>query len=1487
MLPQERQVILLRYFFNVMSNISDTATVTLNVNGSQAKQMMSDLESKIKQTEATIAQLKQSMADPKDIEKAKKQLKTYQKQLDEMKSATEGVDRALSNINLATPRQLEKALRTLNRQLKDMVPGSDVWDSHVEKIQELKERLAELREETEAQQTVWEKFKDWSQGAWPALDLIKGWYDNIVSGLREYVDAFAEMDQEMANVRKFTGMTDEEVETLNDAFKKMDTRTSREELNKLAQEAGRLGKTSVEDVLGFVRAADKINVALDDLGEGAALSLSKLTGIFGDEERYGTEQSLLKVGSVINELSQNCSASAPYLAQFTSRLGGVGAQAGMTIQQIMGFAAVLDTNSQALEASATSLSQIIVRLYQDPAKYAKVAGLDAQEFAKLMREDANAALILFLETLQKAGGMDTLSPMFKDMGENGSRAIAALSTLATHIDQVKAQQEAANAAFEEGISIDNEFAVQNGTVQASLEKCKNAANNLKVELGQHLQPIMSHFLTTSSAIMRVLLVVVRFLIQHKAAVVALAAATAAYVVVLKGEIAVKKIREALDTLHYYYLVLQTKATTALTLVTEGLRLVYYKVTGQTMKATMAQKAFNAALASTPWGAILTAIAAFIVALKAMGNATEEVSEKYEALDKAKEDAAVKYNEEKYLLEQNINKIKEFSGTKEQEISLINSLNEKYGPLMGTYSSLSDWLRTLVDRGNDYCLSLQQQIIMEGKLEQARQLIAKAAKMRNEGDGEWNYTEYQSWSDASVDLKNAVIDFVSTGEWGGFMTPKEFVSLENNKYWARAEQKAQQYEAQAAQLRAEAEAMANDAKATFQSAVEVTEETHTPYVPIDQKQIEEDAKKRALAERRALAMAKEEFKQKMDAAKGDFEYGTAQNIMEYGSGLKTYEEFLAEKERLELAYADKRIEIYNNLYEGESETDKQLLLMYDEDYQSFLQKRAELTAKFASEKVKRTVEEYKREYDMERAALEFEFASESSEYYGNAQAQQERLHQLKIEYLKKYRDAYNVNSKEWLEYQAQIDEAEQDRMLQKRKQLMDAYESWVSKYTSISAKRRYEIELALVKELYEQKKISEEQYQLWLAQLREKYSSESDDAASAAADSKYKVNGPGGKVDILSEKEQIQARVAALNKKRDEAFNELKERFDGGLIDEKEYKNGLKAIREAYQDELLRPMRDSLDEQTKMLLDLGVLWYDFFKGISETGRVEFGSLAKAAAASFGVMAACLQTYSQFVEEDKRIAVASAEKRYDREVELAQGNSYKVAKAEKKKEDEIAKVKAEYAKKEFAVKVLMAVAQTAQNALLGYAAGLQAGFPMALWLAPLLAGMATAQGAIQIALLKKQQQAAAEGYSKGGFTKPGGVNEPAGIVHAGEWVASQRLLDSPVARPMIEALDYAQRTNTIGSLRAEDVSHSITATQSLVRISETDAGSAIIAAAASDMTRTVADLTDRLNEPFVTVNTVTGDKGIKQAQDEYSRLVNNVTPKSKQKRSKQKR
>jgi hypothetical protein len=263
----------------------------------------------------------------------------------------------------------------------------------------------------------------------------------------------------------------------------------------------------------------------------------------------------------------------------------------------------------------------------------------------------------------------------------------------------------------------------------------------------------------------------------------------------------------------------------------------------------------------------------------------------------------------------------------------------------------------------------------------------------------------------------------------------------------------------------------------------------------------------------------------------------------------------------------------------------------------------------------------------------------------------------------------------------------------------------------------------------------------------------------------------------------------------------------------------------------------------------------------------------------------------IQAETDIQTAAIEKRYKSEISNAEGNNYIVKKLEKQKEAEIAKVKREANKKMFAMQVIQAVAQTATSALNAYSSA--AAIPLIGWtLAPVAAAMAVAAGMLQVAAIKKQQQASeAQGYAEGGFTPEGNKYEVAGVVHKGEWVASQRLLQSPVARPMIEALDYAQRTNTIGSLRSEDVSRSISPnyaqsqaqSPTVIVQSSTDTQAEIAAAgiAMREYAAVIRQLKERLDEPFVTVNTVSGDNGIKQAQDEYDKLMRNKTPKSRRK------
>ena len=1565
-----------------MSNISDTATVTLLCNGAQAKKVIDDLKTNIDQAKKKVQELQDAKASPKDIEKAKKEVRKLERQLEEAQSATENVRNALENLNSLSLRDLDKTLHTLNKQFKNAKQGTEAYTELAAKIRAVKEQISAVRKELKESQSTWQRFQKWALDAWPALDLIKNWYDTAISTLRGFVDAYAEMDQEMASVRKFTGMTEGQVDELNEEFKKLDTRSSREQLNMLAQDAGRLGKQSVEDVMGFVRAADKVNVALDDLGAGATLTLSKLTGIFGVEERYGTEQSLLKVGSVINELSQNCSASAPYIANFTERMAGVGAQANMTIPQIMGFAAVLDSNSQAVEASATAVSQVLVRLYQDPAKYAKVAGLDVKEFSELLKKDANEALILFLDTLNKAGGMDVLSPMFKDMGENGSRAIAALSTLANKIDDVKSQQEVANEAFREGTSIDTEFDVQNNTVATGLDKCKNAAHEYQVELGQRLYPLMSHFLSSSAAVARGLLTVLRFLFDHKLAFVNLTVAIIAYIAAIKASAIETRILAAETAI--------SKAVFASwTAVVKLGSAILALCTGNIQKARKAWLAFNTAIKASPIGLVVGLIALLISHIVQLTSKTDEYTKSADEAMKSATSFAEAMSKEKKEIDELFGKLdaakkgtKEYNKAKEEIISrygvyLQGLLNEKgeitnlalaYDRLTWAaqksaqargvaeakknlqsafYSTVDDKTEDLRKRllelgmddrnvtriitsissslaaGQDIPSEIRKEItaFKTENMSQFATVFGKKDPMEFVQDMRKALTDYKLRSakldsmdgrdfskvstedldkqiesikkalasTSPVDKVDISISMDSTEAAQRFKSqynertqyfgenPKDSPLLapkENTSLLTSGKQSVSTLDIYYSPVRSVdslSVKKTKDGSASVSGYIsradaenllrELTYEKDQRWTPGTQADnmptgtgyesaviSDKERKKQEAEKRREEIEAHKEFKQALDDIKGNRAEAETKAMADRSAGLIDYRQYLERMREAELKY-----------YEDASQLYVSHDLAEDEDHKTLLKKKQEADDKYNQQRLalnKETIERIAKIEEQEAAAR---YNSKEVKTLADELQYKEELLTIRYNKLMDLQSLYLRGSKEWEQYEQQLQDLLYKDHQEKQQAIIAKVAEFQKKFDKQSVADKYKLELEALELLYKEKKITEEQYQKWLRGLKEEEAKEL----------------PGAKP------ETAKSRVSNASKDYDRQKAELDKALAEGQISQEDYDARLTRIKNSLFDNIISPLKDANSEWVSLMANMIDSWKDFADTLQDPDGDPLGGLEKGIKATSALMSAVFSQMTAFMQAELQIQTAAVEKRYDKEIAAAEGNSYRVAKLEKQKESEIAKLKNDANRKMFAMQVIQAVAQTATNALNAY--GSAAAIPVVGHImAPIAAAMAVAAGMVQVAAIKKQQQASeTQGYSKGGFTRPGAVDEPAGIVHAGEWVASQKLLASPVARPMIEALDYAQRTNTIGSLRSEDVSLSITAPQAISRIADGNPSAALMASAMASNAGVIDRLVRRLEEPFVTVNTVSGDAGIKRAQDEYTKLMNNKSPKSRRK------
>lgn len=459
--------------------------VTVSANTAEAKQKLKDLGEQLDE----FSRKKREALKAGNLELSKslgKEISVIRKDMAQWKKQTLDVEQVLQNINKVPLNQLRASLRSLRKDFGELEQGSDKYYDTLAKIRRLEGQIGKAS--GGGRFSGLSKFIPIAGASVVALRLLRS---AVVNGTKE----FALYDDKLADVMKTTGLTKTQTEALSGQLRKIDTRTSQMELLDLARVAGKLGITGSEDVEGFVRAADKINVALsEDLGgnaEEALNQIGKLVDIFGIKKTYGIEDAMIRVGSVINELGASSTANEGYLVDFTKRLAGVAPQAGISIENIIGLGATLDQFGQQCETAGTAVSQAISGMFKKTDVYARIAGMSVKDFAALMNNDANAAFITFLRGLNNGnGGMAELTKNLGSLKLEGSRAVQILGALAKNVDVLEQQQQLANKAFADGTSILNEFNTKNSSAQAQFEKSKKILQNWKVEIGRGLMPVV-------------------------------------------------------------------------------------------------------------------------------------------------------------------------------------------------------------------------------------------------------------------------------------------------------------------------------------------------------------------------------------------------------------------------------------------------------------------------------------------------------------------------------------------------------------------------------------------------------------------------------------------------------------------------------------------------------------------------------------------------------------------------------------------------------------------------------------------------------------------------------------------------------------------------------------------------------------------------------------------------------------------------------------
>lgn len=1430
-----------------MPDISTKATVGIELNTQPVVRKIAELETELDKLNEKKRQF-EATGDQKGLVKIQKDINNVSRQLDDARTASERCKAALAKLNESSPKELRHTLKQLKADLNHMERGSSAWKAHVEAIKRVKAEIknvdAELREHEGLLSRLNRKVNEWGMSIASAAAAFTG----LVFTARQAVQAYADMEAEMANVRKFTGMTEDDVEKLNEEFKKMDTRTSREDLNKLAQEAGRLGLQSQEDVLGFVTAANQINVALDDLGEGATLTLSKLTDIFGDKDRLGVEQSLLAVGSVINELSQNCTASAPYLANFAQRLAGVGKQANMTIPEIMGFAAVLDSQGQAVEMSATALSQLIMKLFQDPAKIAKATGMDLQAFNKVLKEDTNEALLMLLERLNSLGDISVLAPMFDAMGTDGERASRVIAALAGNVEMVKKQQQAANVAFKQGTSVTKEYNIQNNTVQANLDKAKKGFHEMAVELGQKLAPAMKYAITGTSAMMHVLSSTISFISEYAATIISTTAAIVAYTVIVNASNIAFQVQ-------YYW--------------------VNYIIP--------AFKRLWTVIATNPYGALAAALGLVLGLLIDHNRGLTEAKAAEEALNDVRDQARKKIVDEQTELEILIAAANDTTQSYKKQKAAVDKLNKTIPGFNGKIDATTRAFSYSKQALDDYINSLIRLYEVEGAKEKFKELGKERAgyvmekKQLEKEIADEKQRQREEYS------RMAGNPNYSTSQ-GGSMPAVASISMSNDATLrgleARLDRINNKLKYTDASMQALKEEYGKDWYAQDTGKPKTPTSDITPpggggggrgnsdFTPPDEKterKAEAERKKKerearaaqrkkeqdaAKAKRLADRVAKQEYEQALKDTVEDRAKAETEALQLYKAGELGYYEYLDRMANIEEEFWNSRLDTYEAF--GKAEGD---------EYAKDAKKLEEAKTKHEQQMTQIQITAAQQRRDQAKLDAEMEFYNpDNKEAFHNQQWLNDRRAKLELDYLQEVMKIHKEGSKEWLDAEKALDKAVKEEELRQRKQMEQNMSAWLYIYSQQGAKTRMEAELRVAKQLYDQKLLKDEEYQEARAAIEKKYRDEVNSKTGTKAKNQ----------DFDDAKDTYEQQMKALEDARKQ-----------WLISQEDYESRKYQIVWNYHNKIVELIKGQGSEWGTMVATLVENWKAGFEDLGSTLPEKLKSIADMAAAAFAVMNAGLKSYTDYANASRDLELAKVEKNYKAQIDAAGNNDKKKKKLEEQKEKEIAKIKTKYNKQAMVIEMAQAVASTAMAAINAYASAAQV--PMIGYLlAPIAASMALAAGALQIATIKKSHQAQQMGYYEGGFTSRDPNNRrEAGVVHSNEFVANHQAVANPQLLPVLRLIDQAQRNNTVGSLTSEDVSRAIgqgailgDMTASQQRTAEQhDTSMVMVAASMERQTDAINELNARLADGIESFMVMDGERGFDRSWQHYQRMKNN--------------
>ncbi|GEM_PF-2514667 len=538
-----------------------------------------------------------------------KQLKAHEKQIiksqaseADYRAKLQQTEKVLKNLSGVSYNELLAVQKQLQKEVKATTRGTDEHKTKLHQLdkvnKEVSKSQAEMNSNLGKNQSFFGRAAD---GANRYFNVALTFIASITGAslaFRKLAEDVAHMDDVYSDVMKTTGMTKEEVLALNAEFKKLDTRTAREDLNKIAEAGGRIG-VAKEDILKFTKAMDIANVAMGDSFTGGveeiSTKLGKLKNLFAETKDMQIEKAYLSIASSINELGANGAASELNISEFALRIGSLPEALKPSVAETLALGAAFEESGIEAEISGRAYNIFLKQAATESGKFAKVMGITKQQVENLINTNP---MDFFLQFAQGMRGMDAtdVAKTLDYLGINADGANKAIGAAANSTERFRELITMSNKAFTEGNSVINEYNIKNNNLAALLDDVKKAFNETALELGERLYPILLKSVKGTTDLIRALVELPKWLKSNWQWIGTLAIVMTAYTISVNS----------------------ARIAAALWYATEKIKVMW------TNRATIAQTALNFVMSKNPIAFVITLIAGLVAAFITWYNSSLKV-----------------------------------------------------------------------------------------------------------------------------------------------------------------------------------------------------------------------------------------------------------------------------------------------------------------------------------------------------------------------------------------------------------------------------------------------------------------------------------------------------------------------------------------------------------------------------------------------------------------------------------------------------------------------------------------------------------------------------------------------------------------------------------------------------------------------------------------------------------------------------------------------